>query len=282
MSLEFCSVRYHERIKHGYDCQRASKGKNPLIRLITDDDWENALLLIDEGHAKTWSVEQSLVPSDSQTDIFPVHQGCRKPSVQILPIHQACTNKNIQVSFLELLVAAYPESLHMCDSATMRTPLHLALITRASEDIILHLIEKCCSAASIQDYWGRVPLHYACEKLTSIAVIKKLLLLCPETIRATDEFDMTPLHLASFHSRSTEAIDEMLSLSPEAILMLTKKGDTAIDLAKYNKSQGRDLILARLYEVRKMYEAPVFQNEREAYERISDYCSTCIEDNDIV
>jgi len=281
MSLEFCSVRYYERIKHSYDGESACKGKNPLIQLIADNDWENALLQIDEDNAKTWSLNPSLVSSDPQSDVFQTHRGCRKSSVLILPIHQACTQLNVEVSLVESLVAAYPESLHMCDSADMRTPLHLALLTGASEDIIFHLIEKGYSATSVQDYWGRVPLHYACATDSSVAVIKKLLLLCPETIRATDVMDMTPLHVASFHSRSTEAIDTMLSISPEAIFMITKKGETAIDLAKGNESQARDLILTLLYEVRKIHGTPTFQNEREAYERISDDCSTYTDDNDI-
>jgi len=278
MSLEFCSVRYYERIKHGYDGESASKGKNPLIQLIADNEWENALLQLDEDNAKIWSFHPSLVSSEPQSDVFPMHKGCRKSSGQILPIHRACTKLNVEVSLVESLVAAYPESLHMCESADMRTPLHLALVTGASEDIIFHLIEKCYSATSVQDYWGRVPLHYACATDSSIAVIKKLLLRCPETIRATDECDWTPLHVASFHSCSTEAIDTMLSTSPEAISMINKEGDTAIDLAKGNESQARDLILTRLYEVRKNHETPAFQNERDAYRRISSDCSAYTDD----
>lgn len=313
MSLEFCSVRYNERITHGYDSQEASKGNNPLIELIASNDWDNAIVQIDTVNAKTWSVSRSQPSRASRTEIFPIHQGCtrqnsveiidssshpsrasqteifpnhlgytRKSSVQILPIHQACTKANVPVRFLEPLVAAYSKSLHMCDSADLRTPLHLALIAGTSEDVIFYLLGKCYSAASIQDHWGRTPLHYACANLASIAVIKELLLRCPETIRATDDFEWAPIHIASLHSCSTEAIDAMISLSPDVVFMLTKEGDTAITIAKQNTSQAKDLILARLYEVWNSHETPIYQNEREAYRQSPNDCCSCAEDNDFV
>jgi len=271
MTLEFCSVRYNERTKNGFDSHTALKGKNVLTRLIAINDWENALLHIDEDHAKKWSpsvgVSESIWSNDTDSGMLPLAY-CSRPSGQILPIHQACSKKNVKVEFLEKLIAAYPGSLHMCDSVTMRTPLHLALICGASDTIIFYLLEKYRSAASIQDYQGRVALHYACANGASTAVIQNLLECCPKTVLATDEQEWTPLHIAAVHSQSTEIIDAMLNISPKAILMFTKQGETAITIAEHNKSEAKDVIIARLRnEDTNIKKLPDFQNIIEAYAR---------------
>lgn len=293
MSREFCSVKYRDQIKNGYASHSASKGKNPLVRLIANDDWANALRQIDGSHAKKWSVS----PSMSSGNVYATHDstiphtvdgvGCTSfkfsasmkvnggQQQQILPIHQACSRPTVQVPFLESLVDAYPGSLRMCDSTTMRTPLHLALISGASDDVVLYLIEKYGGVASVQDYRGRVPLHYAClGPDVSPLVIERLASAAPETVRATDDLEWTPLHMITVYSRSTEAIDLMLGLCPEAILMVTRKGETVLDLVKFNKSRSKDSVMAHLVsEERKFQENDDYRHSVDAYLRPFDECS---------
>jgi len=295
MSLEFCSVRHSQRIKEGYNSAIACRGKNRLVELIASDQWEKAFNYIDRDNAKRWSYGRCTNPSSTvehAPDMFNTSTAvsCSRTRTtqidsQILPIHQACSNQYLTLPFIQSLVDAYPRSLSMCDSLTMRTPLHLAIIYGIGEHVVSYLLEKQYSSAKVQDYRGRVPLHYACADGFvgwTMPVVKRLVRRCPETIRATDDTEWTPLHVAAIHSENVDVIELMLSLSPEAVLMTTKNGDTVIDLVEYNISRAKDLILARLvYWDERVRGMPEFLKVVEAYSRNRDDCSL-VEDNTFV
>lgn len=211
--------------------------KNPLIRMISDSQWEKAknnIQQIGNENVRKWSVAICL--------------GGNIDSTEILPIHEACTKSDVPLHFLKLLVNTYPDSLKQRDSIYLRTPLHLAIRSRTSEDVLNFLLESCPGSVAIQDSYGRVPLHYTCSNHSSITVVKKMIDICPKTICATDKCFWTPLHVASRHGLSVDVIDTMLGRCPEAITMFNKMGNFPVDLAKMNDSIARDLIFARLIQ----------------------------------
>jgi len=254
MQLDFCT---RPNIEVGVNDSRCKIGRNALVKMIVEGEWEAARKTVEKGieDVRLWSTAPGLGGNTNATDM--------------LPIHQACAKLGAPLEFLKSIVNAYPDSVQMRDSTCLRTPLHFALMSHASNDIIYFLLEKCPDSTVAQDSFGRVPLHYAYSNHASMDVLKKLISTCPEAICATDRSRWTPLHVASSVSSSVEAVELMLDRYPEAITMITSKGYSALNIArKNNTSHARDLILACLIqEEQKVGKMPLFQNFIEAGRR---------------
>ena len=81
----------------------------------------------------------------------------------------------------------------MRESGTGRVPLHIAIRTRCSDEVIYFLLDRCPESARIQDILGRLPLHYAISNNVGMGLIERLVSQCPESSRAVD-------HMVSFVS----------------------------------------------------------------------------------
>jgi len=216
---------------------KSTVGKNALIQLIANGEYETAQKQSEHKNnieLRRWSNVPSLGGSVAKNKVLPIHQACIKPEVPL--------------SFIQFLVEKHPNSLVEVDTKDKRTPLHLAFISHASNEVIMFLLQKCPEAVTMQDNYNRVPLHYACSNQASFTVIQKLISLCPETVGATDKNFWTPLHVASELAITVDIIEMMLNEYPQAISLCTKIGNSPSALANENKFPAREMIKERLLE----------------------------------
>jgi len=228
-------------------------GGNPLINLIANSEWNRARQMIEENGnlVRKWSVAPSLTGGVAAADI--------------LPIHQACKMSDVTVQFLESLLWAYPESIKKRETGFRRVALHVAIRARASDAVILYLLDKYPEGASTQDVLGRVPLHYAISNHSTMTVINSLISTCPATARAADNLGWTPLHVAANVARSAAMVETLVQCGSEAVVSATKKGNTPLMCAQMSEGPDKELIQSILIEEEQKFEKTAyFKNFREA------------------
>jgi len=232
-------------------------GKSIILQLLLNAQWVQAVRCIqaDNSRAKKWILTQKFF-GELKTNI--------------LPIHLACANSRVQINIIEALALVHPDSLLLCESGTHRTPLHIAIRARVSDEIIQVLLRTCPKAASVQDKLGRIPLHYACSNQISTDTINKLIDVCPESVCAPDKLGWTPLAVASSLIDTPDVVQTMLKVCPEAVLMMTNKGSSCFAVAKANPSRAKERIREILTEVDLDFQRmPAFRNIRAAETRMS-------------
>lgn len=228
-------------------------GGNPLINLIANNEWQRASLMLKENGnlVRKWSVAPSLTGGVAAADI--------------LPIHQACKMSDITIEFLESLLWAYPEGIRKTESGFRRLPLHIAIRARASDEVILYLIDKYPDSVAHQDVLGRVPIHYAISNHCSLELLRTLIRICPSTSRASDNLGWTPLHVAANAARSLDMVKIVIENGREATVAVTKKGNTPLACCQMSEGVDRELIEEFLAEEEKKFDkTSYFQNFREA------------------
>lgn len=85
--------------------------------------------------------------------------------------------------------------LLMVDS-DRRTPLHLALVHKAPESVVLDLLEAEKKASSMKDHTGQVPLHCAIQSWQHDHVIERIVKANPNALKSKDNKGRTPVGLA--------------------------------------------------------------------------------------
>lgn len=228
-------------------------GKNSLVPLILSAQWEAVVecAKTDTEQARKWITAQSFTGNLSRTEILALHQACSISSVEVNAVKQICV--------------AYPEALNQCETGTGRTPLHIAIRARVSNDVIYYLMRESPRSIFKQDALGRLPLHYACSNQLPQDVVRSLIESDPESVRAADNLGWTPLHVAASLYQSVDVVQYMLSACPEAVLALTNKGNSTAVVAATNPSIARESILEAMAEVEnKFLKMPAFQNMRAA------------------
>jgi len=226
---------------------------NILLPLLHNAEWDKAVkcVLADNSHANEWIVTQT--------------------KTRVLPIHLACANSIVQVNIIEALALVHPDSLLLCESESLRTPLHIAIRARVSDEVIAFLMTKCPTAVSAQDSLGRIPLHYAGSNQVSTATINKLTYICPESVCASDNLGWTPLHVASSLYETPGGVEAMLDACPEAVFMSTNKGRSSYDVAQENTSSAKKRICELLTEMEENFQKkPLFRNIRTAAMQIAE------------
>jgi len=232
-------------------------GKNILLPLLLNSEWDKAVKCVraDNDRARKWIVTQSFTGNISKTDI--------------LPIHQACAIADVQFNIIEALALVHPDSLHLCESGTLRTPLHIAMRARVSDEIIAFLMKKCPKAISMMDALGRIPLHYACSNAVPTVTINRLIWSCPESVGASDNLGWTPLHVASSLYQTSDVVQTMLNACPEAVFLTTSKGSSSYTVAQVNPSSAKQMISEILTKVElEFLKMPAFLNIRAAEMRM--------------
>jgi len=232
-------------------------GKNILLPLLLNSEWDKAVKCVraDNDRARKWIVTQSFTGNISKTEI--------------LPIHQACSTADVQLNIIEVLALVHPDSLLLPESVTLRTPLHIAMRARVSDEIIAFLMKKCPKAISVMDAWGRIPLHYACSNAVPTVTINRLIWSCPESVGASDNSGWTPLHVASSLYETPDGVEAMLDACPEAVLLITSTGCSSYTIAKINTSSAKERVCEILTKVElEFLKMPVFLNIRAAEMRM--------------
>jgi hypothetical protein len=80
-----------------------------------------------------------------------------------LPLHVACLCRTIKADVVGRLVAAHPAALRTREPQKDGLPLHLAVQTGASEEVLMELLTNYPEASFVQDGAGKIPLDYANE-----------------------------------------------------------------------------------------------------------------------
>lgn len=233
-------------------------GKNNLLPLLVNAQWKAAIecIKLDQTQARKWITTQSFTGNLSKTEV--------------LALHQACTISSVELDVVGQLCLAYPEALLLRETGTLRTPLHIAIRARVSDEVILFLMNKCREAIFAQDALGRIPLHYACSNQLSKITVHRLIEADTESVRACDNLGWTPLHVASSLYQTADVIEHMLCVCPEAVLAMTNKGSSTSTVANTNPSEAKEAILEIMAEVESNFlRMPAFMNIRAAETRMN-------------
>ena len=150
---------------------------------------------------------------------------CIKDVSGDLPIHIAI-EKKLDVGIISWLVKLYPECLAEL-GAKGRIPLNLAIDLKASDDIILVLLESYSALKTRSKYiflqqevgfFKRLPLHTAISFGASTAAILDMIAYFPGATSVTDGFNSNgelPIQLAIQLDRSVQVIVALLIAYPE-------------------------------------------------------------------
>lgn len=226
---------------------------NQLCKAIMEGEWPKAINLLRENQSrarKTTTVHE-FMNSFRTTDV--------------LPIHLALANPNVPIGFVQALIQAYPEGIRRRESGYNRTCAHIACKSHLPSNIISYILQLFPEACQKQDKLGRLPLHYAIYNEHPFALIKEVIYVYPEAVKSWDNLWWSPLHVACQALPSRDLIHLLLSISPESILMTTRKGSTALDIARGSTSNRKEDIIPILEHFDSMVRnLPVMQNYREA------------------
>jgi hypothetical protein len=226
---------------------------NQLSRAIMDGEWLKAATLVRDEPSRA-----------RKTIVVYEFMGSFKTS-KVLPIHLALSDPKVPIELIQILIQTYPGSLRKVESGYQRNCIHIALKGRVSNTIISYILQLAPVLCRKQDRLGRLPLHYAIHNGHSLSLTKEVIHVYPEAVKAWDNLWWSPLHVACQAEPSRELILLLLTISPEIILMTTRKGSTALDIARGSKSDRKEEILPILEDFDAMVRnLPVMQNYQEA------------------
>jgi len=224
-----------------------------LNKAIVDNNWIHAKSIIQDNKrsCQKWS-----------TSLF------QDVASDILPIHQACAAESVPLDFLVTLMYAFPEAIKKTESTFKRIPLHIAVKSRASEEVIRFLVQSYPDGVKRKDSLGRIPLHYAISNSLPINIVRFLIDACPELIAAPDNTGWTPLHVAANMAVSTEIVLMIAQSKPEVMKMKTTHGWTPLKCAEKSNSTYTGTIIATLTAEEKKFESSsIFTNEGEGEQK---------------
>ncbi|OEU06178.1 ankyrin [Fragilariopsis cylindrus CCMP1102] len=158
-------------------------------------------------------------PAIKETDLWvgtPYHYADKEGYT---PLHLACEN-GAEASVVKLLVEAYPGVVYVTAAYEM-TPIHFASSQNANVGVIKALLEGVDNDPSIcklTDMLGHTPLHMAIMGLATDDVIEFLVKACPETVWTKTKKGELPLEIAQ-RKRYPAALLQMLEKSMEQFLL---------------------------------------------------------------
>ena len=88
-----------------------------------------------------------------------------------------------------------------------QTPLHIAVHTGVSLQVVNVLLECYPEAASIQDWEGETPLHYACSIRPQLEVAQALCNASPQSVNLEDAYGTSALEYAIFAQATTSVVN---------------------------------------------------------------------------
>eukprot|EP00984_Skeletonema_dohrnii_P011088 scaffold4399_cov75-Skeletonema_dohrnii-CCMP3373.AAC.4 len=161
---------------------------------------------------------------------------------------------NPTVEDAEAFIKNHPDALmgNIYDEVGGNVPLHHAIRSVASDEVILLLLNACPQVAAVEDEYGRLPLHYATFKKCSEKVIKALINAHPGAASVRNPVDgcqYMPLHMAIVSRASDEVILLLLEACPLAAKELFSKRlplHWAIDSNKKGTTCSEEVIMALL------------------------------------
>jgi hypothetical protein len=209
--------------------------RNQLPIFLFDGDWAAALAEI-ECHphaARQWTNRPGFFDGEHESSVLPLHVACSLHT----PLH-----------VVQALVEAYPEALHMPETAFKRLPIHVATQFAEQPDVIKYLVREDRASALEPDILGRLPIHYACSNGSDPAVVKALLAANTASALYADYNGWLPIHVAINFGASTEVVKELIKACPTSVAVSTMKGSTTFAIAEKVTTKNKGEILALLEE----------------------------------
>jgi ankyrin repeat protein len=149
------------------------------------------------------------------------------------PLHELCNCPLSEVHLypMQALIAAAPEALTISDSASMKTPLHIACSARTPylEAIKLLATEE---SASIKDIDGFTALHHACQCNSDVSsIVKHLLTMSNVASKMQSRKKDLPLHIACSKNICAEVVQLLIISYPSALTVVNDYGFTPLHCA---------------------------------------------------
>ena len=177
-----------------------------LHQLINEQDWDSV------NRLATKKYKRSLRTSDTIASDFIIHHACRM---------------NAPLLTIARLSAIYPMNLNTADDEG-RYPLHLAVASGCTPDVIRFFVGNNPSSAEVQDKFGKTPLHYAGEcyaenfirnrlgfpdfnevHSNTFLVVEMLVAVAPQSTNLEDEDEMNPIEYALVSATNIKTIKMM-------------------------------------------------------------------------
>mmetsp|Transcript_8810 Transcript_8810/g.13035 ORF Transcript_8810/g.13035 Transcript_8810/m.13035 type:complete len:265 (-) Transcript_8810:175-969(-) len=196
-------MAYGARIEKNH-CLRRQKSNcdSKFIEALQEKEWEKALELLQicPEYAKAWRSVTTTNSKSNQNNYNSFRSSCRHP------LHVALQQK-APLNIIKAIQTASPMAAQTVieNGVNIMFPLHLSLLHRASDDVVLFLLNEFPSAASIPDQFGMLPIHVACmEGATSAEVVEQLISCDPACQSAVDDRNNTPLFYAGKSTSPTK------------------------------------------------------------------------------
>jgi hypothetical protein len=146
-----------------------------------------------------------------------VDQSCRYPDCITHALHTALRYHATDDLILAIL-ASYKDSAKEKSPSGGGLPLHKAIESNYSDEVVLALLEANPGAAMVDSDNGELPLHQTIKRGYSDAVVMEIFLSFPSAamIRCK-QTEMLPLHLAASTSASPLLVKALIKEYPEAL-----------------------------------------------------------------
>ena len=129
---------------------------------------------------------------------------------------------------------ASKESLESTRSAGGYTLLHMACISKASQEIIHYLLDQDgLDACQVRDKGGRLPLHYAHDSSTVQALFSRF----PNGSYGRDNNGNTPLHVACLYGNRIHVLRALCGCNQQVVRTTNQDGDLPLHVACVAQSE---------------------------------------------
>jgi uncharacterized protein YjfI (DUF2170 family) len=130
------------------------------------------------------------------------------------PLHMLIASQNASLSTIELLIEE-EESVLTKTNKFGETPLHVAVSTHASEEVIKVLVGRIPAALQMREKrHGNLPIHVAIASHSPANIVEALLWAYPEAIKEPNHDHLTPGELAMrLDEKTPEDILRLLEIS---------------------------------------------------------------------
>jgi len=156
--------------------------------------------------------------------------GCQLSSTSNY-LHSALSNKASSEDVGRIL-KLYPKSPVTVKDADGTLPLHIALRTDASLDIIQMIFEAYPEAVQETDFYGDLPLHIALKIGAHPNIVLMLCERYPEATKVQNKSEDSPLHISLDKRSSSDVINYLFEKYSEAVQIKNfNNGDLPLHLA---------------------------------------------------
>jgi ankyrin repeat protein len=138
---------------------------------------------------------------------------------------------------IQILVVAFSGAIKSTDYHRGQTPLHKAIASKASVEIIEYLIESCPEALTTQCRLGQLPLvellkHCTRQQITGeFRLLKTMIEGYPGSLVCRDITGGIPLHMALRCTLSITFLTILIDACPESLCILDNAGRNALHVA---------------------------------------------------